>query len=493
MMNRKAIGISVVIYWSIGIILFLTMIYGIYQAWDPIGGQVRTCPGECRESCEPGELQWSRTCKQSDGETVSGKVCCTSPGNFQPGEDPLNESEEDPLNESEEDPDFELEEGADPSIEVRHNSERVNNGETQVLEVGREYHYEVWGFGVQNGRCRIEMSYSPEGHLVQSGENMRWGQESFCIDRNLNQNESHRDVRRGRTNVLSNVFNPTSSHFDIGNYTLTIELLDSEDKVNQSVTIPFEVVERSKIGHGDVDPAFIQGDVSADFKLFGQEIEPKPGGSEFFTDFDIADFRESGESFITAEISGAGVIQCGYYVYDIQQQTVLIQSGVPCHTESTVVIPLDVSVLRHNKEYEVGFGLYDKRGDELIHYDMIFDFLDSDYRDPYLVAIINGQEIDSSVSHTGTVNLELDHLGLPLTSISIRAKVEESSLELFCRGNVKSYDSEQIIKSISLQRCSDLQESISVYEPSKYLLYLELRDPANQDTLDWVRATINVD
>ena len=243
MMNKKAVeySFSFIIGATLTVILLFLASGIISNVYANYRANVEVCPGVCQERCRllSGEVQFSSPCLHPEDGLQSGKVCCVAGDHIRT--DPSGEDDEDSNGAS-------TSSGAttggtaSPSIEVRRgvSNDKISASQPQRLEVGREYTYFIWGFGIESGRCRIEMIDDADNR-VPSGHSLRWAQEAFCVDNDMNSNAQQRDSRQNRRHVLSNTFNPGAG--DTGRYVLQVTLLDSSNVEVQSIRMRFDVVD----------------------------------------------------------------------------------------------------------------------------------------------------------------------------------------------------------------------------------------------------------
>ena len=233
--GKKALTVSTVISFILGLLMLIVLTYILWSAYDNWRANVEVCPGECRDRCilGAGETQFANTCfKEGMEKPDRNRVCCVT------SED-LRKTRED---ESEDELTGEITtQRASPSIEVRQGEsvDRISWTSSQRLNVGTSYVYHLWGFGVDEGRCIVEMLDS-ENNLLAESHNMAWlGNRELCVDDTLNENVAQRNTRDGRNNYLTNKFEPEVN--DAGQYTLQVRLINSDGVQIQSIRMPFIV------------------------------------------------------------------------------------------------------------------------------------------------------------------------------------------------------------------------------------------------------------
>lgn len=236
--NKKAgITFNQIISMIMALLVLGVLMYLLFGTTDNAVANIQNCPGTCRDACNyPTEQQYASVCRQGN-EVNNDEVCCVTWEQLTTIKN-ANES-----NESEIDGEItdsnNPSQSQNPTIEVRlGDSDEKVSSTRKDLRVGSSYTFNVWGFGVENGRCQIQV-LDENNNRVPEGE-MRWVEEEICIDSNLNENENQRDTMTGRQNILSNTFSPTNENE--GSYTLQIRLLDSQDTQIQSIRIPIRVI-----------------------------------------------------------------------------------------------------------------------------------------------------------------------------------------------------------------------------------------------------------
>ena len=428
MLNKKAMGIREVIYWLIGIVIFTTILYGIYQAWDPFGDQISICPGECRDSCGPQEIRASSQCKLSDGSIVPNQVCCVNATNFRPGGRPVDT--QDP-----------------PIIQIRkEDNEVVRHNQRQTLQVPNNYTYELWVDNIREFNLSIRMTDS-NGRIASN--NMSWNYtESIKTDEN--------------EEIFNNTFR--LSQEEVGSYTLTV-IVSVEEEILTSVIIPFTVIPPDEEPPEVTDettiepvtpppPPQIVTPASADFKLYGRTIHLSKEAVNTIP-VDLVKLKQDSEflSSVFLEVSnikGSNVKQCGYHFWKLNEagspQNLLGSDISGC--SNLMLLPIrinyDVENFIRDAEYELIFRLFgEETTSQLATYRVVLQTRDSSFESPRLYTLFGIDDYED------LLDFQSFPAEIPVSSdeevvLTLAVKYTGSHEELTCSYSIQNQEGQEV-------------------------------------------------
>ena len=197
------------------------------------------CPGQCKPSCGPAEVQFSKTCK-IDGDIKSDMVCCTSV---------FGEKDEDTEEDTDTQPVIIIPDQDDDSGD----STDTNNGEqtqfipakinillgegTQVtadrsLLVGREYSFEIKSVGTNVNSCRIRMLDTEVSEQIKDG--------AFAIT-NEGLEEGQCDKTFKITPTQEDLEKLKDPRTQISSAILTVILFNEDEEILRRETVTFRI------------------------------------------------------------------------------------------------------------------------------------------------------------------------------------------------------------------------------------------------------------